>query len=602
VKLLAAALLSLAAQAQDARRPSGTESGFGVFQTRCMSCHGNPAAADRAPDPSTLRQFSPERIYAALTTGVMKVHAQNLTDEEKRRVAEFMSARPLGSAELGDAKNMPNHCPGNAALADPSMSPAWNGWAVDVANTRFQPGKAAGLTADQVPRLKLKWAFGYPNGVSASGQPTTVSGRVFVGTDIGYVYSLDAATGCIYWSFKANGLVRNAITIGPVKGRGSAKYAAYFGDAHSNIYAVDAHNGELLWMKHADDHFTARITAAPTLHDGRIYVPVSSSEEWSGSTLDYPCCTFRGSVMALDANTGRQIWKTYTIAEEPKPTKKNSKGVQLWAPAGASVWNSPTVDAQVHAIYFGTGDSETEPAAKTSDAVMALDIGTGKVLWVFQAQENDAFMGGCSGANKTENCPTVQGPDLDIGNSPILRSLPDGRRILLAATKNGNVFALDPDRKGALIWKVNIADNSKGLNGVMWGGATDPQNAYYGLSRGGVVALRLVTGERLWFNPLTRPSGAGRSGQYAAVSVIPGVVFTGGFDGRLNALDTRDGHVMWEFETAREFTTVNQVKAKGGTMAAPGTTIAGGMLFAGSGYGVFGTDQPGNVLLAFSIE
>jgi polyvinyl alcohol dehydrogenase (cytochrome) len=562
----------------------------------------NPAAADRAPEPSTLRQYSPERIYAALTTGVMKVHTQNLTDEEKRRVAEFMSGRPLGSAELGDAKNMANHCPGNPPLADPSVAPAWNGWAVDVTNSRFQSAKAAGLTADEVPRLKLKWAFGYPGGVSASGQPTIVSGRVFVGTDIGYVYSLDAASGCVYWSFKANGLVRNAITIGPVKEHGSAKYAAYFGDAHSNVYAVDAQNGELLWIKHADDHFTARITAAPTLQDGRLYVPVSSSEEWSGSTQDYPCCTFRGSVLAFDANTGQQIWKTYTIAETPKPTKKNSKGVQLWAPAGGSVWNSPTVDVKQHAIYFGTGDSETEPAAKTSDAVMALDTKTGKVLWAFQAQENDAFMGGCSGPNKTENCPSVQGPDLDIGNSPMLRTLPGGRRILLAATKDGNVYAIDPDRKGAMVWKVNIADNSKGLNGVMWGGASDEQNAYYGLSRGGVVALRLSTGERLWFNPLARTGATGRVGQLAAVSVIPGVVFTGGFDGRLDALSTVDGHVLWEFNTAREFPTVNNVKAKGGTMAAPGPTIAGGMVFTGSGYGVFGTDQPGNVLLAFSIE
>jgi len=567
-----------------------------------MGCHGNPAAAERAPDPSTIRQLSPERIYAALSTGVMKVHAQDLTDEEKRRVAEFMSGRPLGSAELGDAKNMPNHCPGNPALADPSSMPAWNGWAVDVTNSRFQQTQDARLTPEQVPRLKLKWAFGYPNGVSASGQPTIVSGRVFVGTDIGYVYSLDAATGCVYWSFKANGLVRNAITIGPVQGHGSSKFAAYFGDAHSNVYAVDAHNGELLWMKHAEDHFTARITAAPTLHDGRIYVPVSSSEEWSGSTLDYPCCTFRGSVLALDANTGQQIWKTYTIAEAPKPTRKNAKGVQLWAPAGASVWNSPTVDHKAHAIYFGTGDSETEPAAKTSDAVMALDLNTGKVLWVFQAQENDAFMGGCSGPNRTENCPSSQGPDLDIGNSPILRTLPDGRRILLAATKNGNVFALDPDRKGALRWKGNIADNSKGLNGVMWGGAADEQNAYYGLSRGGVVALRLATGERLWFNPLAKTTGSGRMGQLAAVSVIPGVVFTGGFDGRLDALSAGDGHVLWEFDTAREFITVNKISAKGGTMAAPGPTIAGGMVFAGSGYGVFGTDQPGNVLLAFSAQ
>jgi polyvinyl alcohol dehydrogenase (cytochrome) len=191
---------------------------------------------------------------------------------------------------------------------------------------------------------------------------------------------------------------------------------------------------------------------------------------------------------------------------------------------------------------------------------------------------------------------------LDIGNSPILSALPNGRRILLAATKDGNVFALDPDRSGALVWKVNIADNSKGLNGVMWGGASDVQNVYYGLSRGGIVAIRVETGERIWFNSLAKPGVSGRMGQSAAVSAIPGVIFTGGWDGRLDALSTMDGRVLWEFDTAREFATVNQVPAQGGTIAAPGPVIAGGMLLAGSGYGVFGTDQPGNVLLAFSIE
>ena len=219
------------------------------------------------------------------------------------------------------------------------------------------------LTAADVPKLKLKWAFGYPTGVSAFGQPTIASGRVFVGTDTGYVYSLDAKTGCVYWSFQTKGSVRNAISIGPVK-HPTAKYAIYFGDAHSNVYAVNAQNGEQLWTAHVDPHFTARITAAPTLYQNRLYVPVSSSEEFSASTLDYPCCTFRGSVAAYDASTGKEIWHTYVIAEEPQPTRKNSKGIQLYAPAGASVWNSPTVDAKRKAIYFGTGDSETDPPRK----------------------------------------------------------------------------------------------------------------------------------------------------------------------------------------------------------------------------------------------
>lgn len=547
--------------------------------------------------------MSPETIYEALTTGKMKAQGDSLSDEQKRMLALFMSGRPLGSEKEGDAATMANHCPGNPPMPDPSAGPAWNGWGVDRSNTRFQPAKAAGLTLDQVPRLKLKWAFGYPTGLSAFGQPSVVSGRVFVGTDIGYIYSLDAKTGCIYWSYQTKGSVRNAMSVGPVKGQGSAKYAVYFGDAHANVYALDAQSGRQLWMTKVDDHFVARITASPALYNGRLFVPVSSSEEFTAATLDYPCCTSRGSVTALDANTGQKIWKTYVVPE-PMPTKKNSKGVQLYAPAGGSVWNSPTIDVKRHAVYFGTGDAETEPAPKTTDAIMAVNMNTGKTLWVYQAQAGDAFLGGCGGPNKTENCPSVEGPDLDIGNSPILRTLANGKRIVVAATKDGNVFALDPDRNGAVVWKVSVATNALAngparLNGVVWGGAADDQNVYYGLTRGGLVAVRLTDGERRWLTPLA-PEGA-RVSNAAAASAIPGVAFVGGTDGKLHALATEDGHSLWEFDTAREFTTVNQVAAKGGAIGSAGVSVAGGMLFVGSGYAVV-AGSPGNVLLAFSLE
>jgi len=586
------------------QRRMGTELGFGVFQERCMSCHGNPNASQQAPDPSALRHLTPEAIYAALTTGAMKVQGQGLTDEEKRRVAEWLGGRPLGSLLAGDAKSMKNHCPNNAPLTDPSGSPAWNGWGVDIENTRFQATSSAGVTADQVPRLRLKWAFGYPNGVTAAGQPTIASGGVFVGTDIGYVYSLDADTGCVYWSFQTEAGVRNAISVAPITRAGHLRYAVYFGDAKANVYALDASKGGLLWKKHVEDHFTARITGAPTLYEERLYVPVSSSEEWSASSPDYPCCTFRGSIVTLDAKTGRQIWKTYVVPEEPKTTRKNSKGVQLFAPAGASVWNSPTVDVKRRAIYFGTGDSETEPAARTSDSIMALDMVTGRVLWVFQATANDSFLRGCEpGPNRSESCPGSVGPDWDFGASPILRTLPDGRRILVAASKSGKVFGLDPDKAGTLLWMNNLAVKPPDTNGlIVFGGAADEQNAYFALTSGGMAAIKVETGARVWFTPMGgKGNSPSRLGASAAVTAIPGVAFVGGWDGTLHALSTTDGHRLWEFKTAREFATVNGVAAKGGSFGAPGPTVAGGMLFVGSGYSVFG-DTPRNVLLAFSIE
>ncbi len=582
---------------------AGTESGFAVFQTRCMTCHGN-AAVERAPSPAAIREMTPERIYNALTTGVMKGQGSSLSEDQRRMLATFMSGRTLGSEQEGDAKNMPNQCASNPPMTDPSAGPEWNGWGAGIGNTRFQSGKAAGLTPAQVPQLKLKWAFGFPTGLSAFGQPSVVSGRVFVGTDTGYIYSLDAKTGCVYWSYKTKGSVRNAINVGPVKGQGAAKYGVFFGDAHANAYGLDAQTGAELWITKVDDHFVARITAAPALYEGRVYVPVSSSEEFTAATLDYPCCTSRGSVAALDASTGRQIWKTYVVSE-PKPTKKNSKGIQNYAPAGGSVWNTPTVDPKRNALYFGTGDAETEPAPDTTDAVMAVDLKTGKVLWHYQAQANDAFLGGCFGPSKTDNCPAENGPDLDIGNSPILKTLANGKRILLAATKDGNVIALDPDRNGAVVWHVNVApppvDNSffGRLGGIVWGGAADEKAAYYGLSAGAMVAVQLATGERLWFTSLA-PKGK-RISNAAATTGIPGVVFVGGTDGKLHALSTADGKIVWEYDTAHPFDTVNKVPAHGGGIGSAGVTVAGGMMFVGSGYGITGSNS-GNVLLAFAAE
>jgi len=291
--------------------------------------------------------------------------------------------------------------------------------------------------------------------------------------------------------------------------------------------------------------------------------------------------------------------------------RKNSKGTQLWAPAGISVWSTPTVDAKRQAIYFGTGDAETEPVPKYSDAIMALDMKTGKIRWSYQGLAGDSFLGDCEEDNphRSENCPKHQGPDWDFGASPILRTLPDGHRILVAGQKSGTVFGFDPDRKGALVWKTNLlaasdpVPDSFGL--IVFGGAADEQNVYFALHSGGMVALRLATGERTWFTPLR---AAGRkatdqdAGQSAAISAIPGAVFTGGFDGRLHALSTDDGRILWQINTAQEFKTVNGVPAHGGGMGSAGPTIAGGMLYVGSGYAVLSGGQAGNVLLAFSAE
>jgi polyvinyl alcohol dehydrogenase (cytochrome) len=552
--------------------------------------------------------MTPEKIYDALTSGTMQAQGQSLSDVQKRGVAEFMSGRPIGSAKLGDASTMPNRCASNPPLGDPARGAAWNGWGVDSSNTRFQTAAAAGLTAGEVPRLKLKWVFGYPTGVSANGQPTIAAGRVFVGSDNGFVYSLDAKTGCVYWSFENGSIIRNALTVGPVTGQGSTRYAVYFGDGKASVFALDAQTGRLLWKTKADPHFIARITGGTKLYEGKLFVPVSSSEEFSSGNPDYPCCTSRGSVVAFDASTGKELWKAWVVPEEPQPYKTMSNGVTLYKPAGGAVWNSPTVDPVRRALYFGTGDATTAPSPKTTDAVLAVDMNTGKLLWSYQATENDVFMGGCNGPARSEACPTPLGPDMDVGNSPILKTLPNGKRLLLVGTKDADVIALDPDSNGKLVYRINVAGapigGGRGGRGtIVWGGAADDQNVYYGAASAGLAAVRQATGDRVWTFTPPPPASGGRGAQLgAAPTAIAGVVFEGASDGKLYAVAAADGKVLWEFDTARQFETVNHVPAHGGAISTSGAVIAGGMVFVGSGYAVGSGASAGNALLAFAPE
>lgn len=587
----------------------GTENGWSTFQSRCSICHSNPGP-NQGPTAEAIRLMTPEKIFESLTTGKMKSQTEGLNEGQLRRVAEFMSGRPMASSGAGDAAKMPNRCTNNPTISN--LNAGWIGWGVDNANTRFQAARGAGLTAATVPNLKLKWAFGFPKGETSSSQPTIAGGRVFVASDNGYIYSLDAATGCVYWSFEGGSIVRGAVTVGPVTGQGTARFAAFFGDGHANIFAVNAQDGRLLWKTKVDDHVVARITAGTKFYDGKLIVPVSSSEEFNSGNPGYPCCTSRGSVVALDANTGKQLWKAWVVSGDPKPVKTMANGVTIYAPGGGGVWNTPTIDTVRNAVYFGTGDATTAPSPKTTDAIMAVDLKSGDLLWSFQADENDVFMGGCNGPVRSDACPNPNGPDLDIGNPPILKMLPNGKRVLIAGTKRGHVFALDPDNNGALLYRVLASTGAaapttppaggprggRGGGTIVWGGAADDQNVYYGAGGAGLVALRLGSGERAW--AFTAPEGGGSLG--AAPTAIPGVVFQGSSNGRLFAVSTVDGKLLWEFNTAREFETVNRVPARGGGITSTGATIANGRVFITSGYAISSTASGGNVLLSFGID
>src|SRR5262245_10576467 len=587
---------------------------YQLFVGRCASCHAAAAGkSTRAPNRRDLGRRTPEAILDALTTGSMAVHARGLNDPQKRDLAVMLAGKPFGAAKSGDAAAMPNRCSGDAAFVNPLDGPQWNGWGADVENSRAQRAASAALPADAVPQLTLKWAFGFPGGQSAYGQPTVVGNRVFIGSDIGFVYSLDSATGCVHWSFQAQAGVRTAISVGRIGAGDSARSAAYFGDLKANAYAIDAATGRLIWMRAADEHALARITGAPTLWDGRAYVPVASMEELVGGHPNYECCTFRGSLVAFDAADGKVLWKRTTIAQPLGRTGKTSIGTQLWGPAGAAVWSAPTIDTRRGLVYIATGDAYTAPAAPESDAVIALDLGTGRVIWTKQLTADDAFVWPCERENFSETCPPRPGPDFDFGMSPMLRHA-KGRDLIVIGQKSGAAWALDPDHRGAIVWHRRVGKGSWD-GGLMWGGAADDERAYfpnvdsyYGPdASGGLAALDLATGEQAWFTrPPARSCGADAprcsQPQSAAVTVIPGVVFSGTINGVIRAYRTTDGSIIWEYDTAKPFTTVNGVEAHGGSLDGPGPIVVSGTLFLNSGYAAVGGRTPGNVLLAFTVS
>ena len=581
-----------------------TTDGAAVFQRSCASCHSG-APDSRAPAADALRPRAPQAIVESLVNGAMRVQGARLSGAERRAVAEFLTGRTIGGDLTGAGSA---RCTvGDAPAADRIKASRWSGWAPAGSNTRFQSAADAGLTAADLPKLSLKWTFGFPDASMAWSQPTVAGGRVFVGSQNGTVYALDARSGCIRWTFAAQGGVRTAITIDADPGAVPAR--VYFGDTAANVYALDAETGRQLWVRRIDEHPLARVTGSPTLHQGRLYVGVSSYEEAQGADPQYACCTFRSAVSALDAATGTVVWRTPLVTDPLQRRGTSTAGVPLWGPSGSGVWSPPTVDPSRRWLYVATGNAYSAPAPRSSNAVIALDLQSGAVRWIRQVTPNDVYISNCRPGNP--NCPEVLGPDVDFGSPPMLTRTSAGRELIVIGQKSGLGYALDPDNEGAIVWQYRAGQGSA-LGGIEWGSAVDGERAYFAVSDvllakpGGLHAVSLATGAVVWAAapPPLACGTAGRgcnAAQSAALTVIPGAVFSGSFDGALRAYSTTTGEVIWSFDSNRTFSPVNGVAASGGSIGGPGPAIAGGMLFVNSGYGLF-QQRPGNVLLAFGVD
>ena len=494
-----------------------------------------------------------------------------------------------------------------------------HGWGFDIENTRHIPANIAGLNVADVPKLKLKWAFEFEGESKVRSQPAITSDSVYVGSPSGTLYALNKSNGCVRWTFDTTWEIRTAISVG--KNKKTGKDMIYFGDFRANAYGLDGETGKVIWEQRVDEHVAATITGAPKLHNGVLYVPVSSFEVALPAVPVYPCCTFRGAVVALDANNGKVLWKT-PVMEEPTKRGTTALFINQYGPSGAPVWNSPTIDAKRNTLYVGTGENYSSPASNSSDSVIAMDLDTGKIKWIRQLIPNDAWNMACALPVASVNCPKEKGKDLDVGASPILALGQGGNDIILVGQKSADVWGLNPDT-GEVLWNNKIGKGGA-LGGVHWGMAFDGEKLYvpnsdYILDIPGLIpvdpdntnpkepnlsALDINTGKTIWrvdMEPICDKREECSPGLSAAITTIPGVVFSGALDGHLRAFSTEDGKIIWDVDTTVPVTATNGDEAHGGSIDADGPVIVDGQLYINSGYGFFG-EQSGNLLMVYSVD
>ncbi|HEY4324741.1 MAG TPA: PQQ-binding-like beta-propeller repeat protein [Mucilaginibacter sp.] len=576
--------------------------GRSVFSKNCSACHGNPAFP-KAPSLNALSALDPYVVLDALNGGKMRQQAKALTEQQREAVAQFVTNKPLKKAVMPAQAYTDFSFHGNGDdLHD------YSGWGGNLEGTGFRTAGQSGITKANVSTLRLKWAFAFPDASEIRSKPAIVGDWLIVGSQSGEVYALNRLTGKIGWHVKASGAIRSGIVIEKKAGA----VTAYFADAGTHIYAVDVKSGKVLWRVLAGKDLYPMNTGTLAVHNGKLLVPISSFEVVVAADSGYNCCKTSGALAALDSKTGEKLWYHRVIPDAATAQGKKKNGKPFYGPSGAPVWCSPTVDQKRGLVYIGTGENYTLPTTNTSDAIQAIDIKTGKLVWNFQATSSDAWNGACP---VIINCPSDTGKDFDFGMAPILVTGKDGTERLLAGEKSGVVYALAPET-GKLLWKTRIGKGGM-LGGIHWGMASDGKYVYaanadntVGLNtddshippKPGIYKIDVISGKVSWYTPAPAVPGVDSklAVNSAAPVLVPGLVFAGSLDGHIRAYETANGHIIWDYNTAQKYKTVNGLKGEGGSIDSAAPVISNGMLFVNSGYGQFG-EKPGNVLLAFEI-
>ena len=591
-----------------AAQPQAPFPGQSLFAERCAACHDG--GAERAPQTVVLQQMAPEAILRALNDGPMREQASGLEQHERRAIAEFLSGQQIGTAQ---SQPLPA-CTGSAARFDRNEPPVLPGWG-------FAPGNGHGLTTEQaginrsnLSRLRLKWAVAFPGATRVRAQPALAGGALYIGSQSGAVHALDRESGCARWTFAADAEVRTTVLVTPwTAGDPQARPLAAFADLRGQVYAVEAETGRLVWKVRADDHPAARITGSPALHQGVLYVPVASLEESAATSPGYPCCTFRGSIVALDMATGRELWRSWLV-EQADLLGTDAEGRPRYGPSGVPVWNAPAIDPARGLLYVGTGNNYSNPATANSSAILALELATGRIRWRYQATAGDVWNVACV-FRTSAACPDDEGPDFDFGAGTVLASDGKGGEILLAGQKSGIVYGLDPDT-GRLIWQTRVGRGGP-AGGIQFGIAVAAGRLFAAVTdlgadqpggfpgQPGVHALDVATGRILWHGahqPDCRNRPMCRSGYGGTLAATPELVFAGADDGVVRIHEAATGKILWSHDTTAEIAGIGGIAGRGGAIAGGTGPVAWqGSLYVPSGYGYAGK-RPGNLRLAFTTD
>jgi polyvinyl alcohol dehydrogenase (cytochrome) len=611
----------LLAQASTTPTPAPTpvHPGKAVYDRACASCHDHPGVT-RAPAFEALKGMRYGTIHYELTEGKMQAQAAALSVAERASLIDFLVGRSVTDDRWVD-KMM---CPASRPPMNLNVAPTVAGFGFEMRNHRHLSRQQAGLATADFHNLELAWALAFPNASTMRAQAAIVGSMVFLPvSDYGQLYAIDISTAmpCFRWVYKNDIPLRTGAAYGVLPGSG--RKVLIFGDVAPLVHMIDATTGEEIWHQSVRLTSLSNGTGTPFLYRDRVYVPLSASEINFGADPNHECCKTHGAVFALDAATGRVIWAAHTM-QDAKPVRDRGDGKMLWGPSGAPIWNSPSIDEKRGRLYVGTGEATSEPAEPTTDAILAIDLATGAVRWRFQATKDDIFLTGCMSNRNGLNCPKYGVfLDADFGASTVLVSRPGGRDIVLAGQKSSTLFALDPDT-GRVIWSRNFGPGSI-AGGIHWGLAYDDTRVFAPVSvlpgrdgkpgPGQIAALHAVnvdTGKVEWSfiaqpdcsgdRPLRVKNCAGGIGLSGAATVVDGAVVVGSLDGFLRAFDARTGKLLFQYDTAHDFDTLNGVPGKGGAIDNASIVAANGYVFVNSGYGLMAGQTPGNVFLAFHAK